>query len=103
MSSGYCGVVTGLKVSEYMTCGKAMISASGFYNMYKDFLLNDINCKLVPLDHKKLAEAIIDLLSNENKWKKFGANAFETIRPYTRYLNYLRTILNVRSKLMFDS
>lgn len=90
---------TGLKVSEYMACGKAMISVSGFYNMYKDFLLNDVNCKLVPLDHKKLAEAIIELLNDEDKRKKFGANAFETIRPYAlEYVGLLHN--NIRNSIL---
>ena len=69
----------GLSILEAMSCGKAIVASET--DGAKELLQNDFSGKLVPvIEPVKLAEAIGELLKDENLRLTLGQNARETAR-----------------------
>jgi glycosyltransferase involved in cell wall biosynthesis len=73
---------TGVKVAEYMAAGKPTVISAPWSNRYDEFLQNGVNCILVPLEAKELAQAIEKLLSSR-KAGQIATNGFKTVMPWT--------------------
>jgi glycosyltransferase involved in cell wall biosynthesis len=73
----------GIKVAEYMAAKRPVIIAAPWWNKYRRFLRNGVNCAMVPLDAERLANAMTHLLKHPRVAKRIAANGFKTIRPWT--------------------
>ena len=88
LKSGY----SPLKMYEYMACGKPII-ASNVKGL--DIIEKEDVGKVVDINNKKkVAEAIITLLSNEKRAKKMGENARNFILK-NQYINSLTLFLTI--------
>lgn len=91
----------GGKTSEYMIRGKPVISAGSWYNRYRHFLLNGINCMLTPLNPLALADSIVYLLQNPHVRETLSKRAQETIEKFS-WNNIAEIRLELMSKLIVD-
>jgi glycosyltransferase involved in cell wall biosynthesis len=74
---------TATKVTEYMAARKPVVIAASWWNKYRQFLENGVNCVLVPLDAEKLAAAISHLLEDSLKAEQMAENGFKTMSLWT--------------------
>ncbi len=72
----------GTKVVDYFAAGKAVVSCGAWHASYDEFLIDGVNCLLVPPDASKLGEAIIELLSRPDLREALGRKAFDTVSRY---------------------
>jgi len=86
-------ICLGTKVISYMASKKAIVACGESWNQYKEFLLNEVNCLLVPPEQESLSDAIGRLLDNEELRRDLGENAFRTVQKY-EWGNQARIILD---------
>jgi len=73
----------GLKLVEYMRRGKAIVVACSWYDKYRSFLIDGVNCILVQLDAEKLSSAIVTLLKDSRMRREMGEKAKKAVLNWT--------------------
>jgi len=70
-----------LKVLEYMALGKPVVS--GIHSISSDLAIDGENCLLVKANSIDIANAIIELLSNEELALRIGRNALSSVEKFS--------------------
>jgi len=73
----------GMKVMEYMVCGKPTIIAAPWWDRYEIAIKSGYNCITVPLDPDAVATAILTVMRDRDYAVTLGRNAYETARRYS--------------------
>jgi hypothetical protein len=74
---------TGIKVAEYMAAKRPVVIAAPWWNKYRRFLGNGVNCVMVPLDAERLADGIAHLLTHPRVAEHIAATGYKTSSFWT--------------------